>query len=132
MGMLGMPRRYSNVGEYEFLKNAHGLVLFVTIAAIITVIVQLLFYFNFIWSIFKGKKAPNDNPWEATTLEWTIPSPPPHDNFAGIMPTVYHGPYEFSVPGAPNDYIMQTEPEGERVAPDVGDTSGNGGNGHKH
>jgi cytochrome c oxidase subunit 1 len=95
MGMLGMPRRYSNFGEYEFLKGSHGLVLFVTVAAIITVVVQLVFYFNFIWSIFKGKKAPNDNPWEATTLEWTIPSPPPHDNFAGVVPTVYHGPYEF-------------------------------------
>src|SRR5689334_15506983 len=130
MGMLGMPRRYSNFGEYEFLKNAHGLVLFVTIAAIITVSVQLVFYFNFVWSIFKGQKVPNDNPWEATTLEWTIPSPPPHDNFAGVMPTVYHGPYEFSVPGAPNDYIMQTEPEGAVVH--AGDTSGNGGNGHKH
>ena len=74
-----------------------------TIAAIITVVVQFLFYFNFFWSIFKGKKA-SDNPWEATTLEWTIPSPPPHDNFAGVMPTVYRGPYEFSVPGAPKDY----------------------------
>src|ERR1041385_6809170 len=132
MGMLGMPRRYSNFGEYEFLKHSHGLVLFVTIAAIITVTVQLVFYFNFIWSIFKGQKVANDNPWEATTLEWTIPSPPPHDNFAGVMPTVYHGPYEFSVPGAPNDYIMQTEPEGAVVHADMGDTSGNGGNGHKH
>jgi len=132
MGMLGMPRRYSNFGEYEFLKNSHGLVLFVTVAAIITVTAQILFYFNFIWSAVKGKKAPNDNPWEATTLEWTIPSPPPHDNFAGIMPTVYHGPYEFSVPGAPKDFIMQTEPEGAVVEAGLGDTSGNGGNGHKH
>src|SRR5437870_262231 len=70
MGMLGMPRRYSNFGEYEFLKNSHGLVLFVTVAAIATVTVQLVFYFNLFWSMFKGKKA-SDNPWEATTLEWT-------------------------------------------------------------
>src|SRR5256714_1906680 len=80
MGMLGMPRRYANFGEYEFLKNAKGLVMFVTAAAIITVSVQVLFYFNLIWSLFKGKKA-RENPWEATTLEWNIPSPPPHDNF---------------------------------------------------
>jgi cytochrome c oxidase subunit 1 len=110
MGMVGMPRRYAQFGEYEFLKNTHGLVLFVTVAAIITAAVQLVFYFNFFWSMFKGKKA-GDNPWEATTLEWGIPSPPPHDNFAGIVPVVHHGPYEFSVPGAPKDYIMQTEPE---------------------
>src|SRR5215475_1392771 len=111
MGMLGMPRRYANFSEYEFLKNSHGLVSFVTVAAIITVTIQLLFYFNFIWSIWKGARA-SDNPWEATTLEWSIPSPPPHDNFAGRVPVVHHGPYEFSVPGAPNDFIMQTEPQG--------------------
>src|SRR5213080_4472487 len=85
MGMLGMPRRYANFGEYEFLKNSRGLVMFVTAAAIITVTAQILFYFNFFWSIFKGAPA-GENPWEATTLEWVIPSPPPHDNFAGVMP----------------------------------------------
>ena len=131
MGMLGMPRRYSNFGEYEFLKNSHSLVLFVTVAAIITVLVQVLFYFNFLWSMFKGKKA-SENPWEATTLEWTTASPPPHDNFAGVIPTVYRGPYEFAVPGAPRDFIMQQEPEGVEVAAGLGERSGNGGNGHKH
>jgi cytochrome c oxidase subunit 1 len=132
MGMLGMPRRYSDFGEYEFLKNSHGLVMFVTVAAIITVTVQLVFYFNFFWSMFMGQKVTSDNPWEATTLEWTIPSPPPHDNFAGIVPVVYHGPYEFSVPGAPRDFVMQTEPEGAEVPAGLGEQSGNGGNGHKH
>jgi cytochrome c oxidase subunit 1 len=131
MGMLGMPRRYANFGEYAFLKNSHSLVLFVTIAAIITVGIQIVFYFNFFWSMFKGKKA-SDNPWEATTLEWTTATPPPHDNFAGVIPTVFRGPYEFSVPGAPRDFIMQTEPEGVEVAAALGDRSGNGGNGHKH
>jgi cytochrome c oxidase subunit 1 len=131
MGMMGMPRRYANFTEYEFLKGAHSLVLFVTVAAIITVSVQVVFYFNFFWSMFKGKKA-TDNPWEATTLEWTTATPPPHDNFAGHIPTVYRGPYEFSVPGAPKDFIMQTEPEGAEVAAALGDTSGNGGNGQQH
>src|SRR5229473_972324 len=121
MGMLGMPRRYANFGEYEFLKNSHSLVLFVTIAAIITVAVQIVFYFNFFWSMFKGKKA-TDNPWEATTLEWTTATPPPHDNFAGRLPTVYRGPYEFSVPGAPKDFVMQNEPEAAEVAATLGDT----------
>src|SRR4029453_16245274 len=109
MGMIGMPRRYAQFTEYKFLESIHPLVILVSVAAIVTVIVQLLFYFNLIWSVFKGKRTTDENPWEATTLEWTIPSPPPHDNFAGVLPTVYHGPYEFSVPGAPNDYIMQTD-----------------------
>src|SRR6266700_2992724 len=131
MGMLGMPRRYAQFTEYEFLKHAPPLVMFVTIAAIITVSVQAVFYFNLVWSIFKGKKA-GENPWEATTLEWTTASPPPHDNFAGETPTVYRGPYEFSVPGAPKDFIMQSEPEGIEVAAGLGGTSGNGGDGHRH
>src|SRR5438093_1128828 len=131
MGMLGMPRRYSRFDEYEFLKHSKGLVLFVTVAAIITVAVQFVFYFNLVWSLFKGKKA-SDNPWEATTLDWTTATPPPHDNFAGHVPVVYRGPYEFSVPGAPNDFVMQTEPEGIEVSARLGETSGNGGDGHKH
>src|SRR5258707_3651055 len=88
------------------------------------IVSQFVFYFNVFWSMFKGKKA-GDNPWEATTLEWNTTSPPPHDNFAGIAPTVYRGPYEFAVPGAPRDFTMQTDASVE-VA------SGNGGNGHKH
>jgi cytochrome c oxidase subunit 1 len=124
MGLVGMPRRYSSFGEYEFLKSLHPLVLFVSIAAIITITVQFVFYFNLFWSMFKGERA-GDNPWEATTLEWNTTSPPPHDNFAGVIPTVYRGPYEFAVPGAPRDFMMQTD-SGAEV------TSGNGGNGHKH
>jgi cytochrome c oxidase subunit 1 len=50
------------------------------------------------------------NPWDSTTIEWTIPSPPPFDNFAGKHPVVNHGPYEYSVPGATKDYTMQTDP----------------------
>src|SRR2546421_5591284 len=126
MGIAGMPRRYAQFTEYEFLKSLHPLVVFVTVAAIITVTIQILFYFNFVWSIFKGKKA-SDNPWEATTLEWTTATPPPHDNFAGHIPAVYRGPYEFGVPGAPKDFIMQTEPEG--LTAEIG--GGNGGDGHK-
>src|SRR5213078_2907888 len=109
MGMVGMPRRYAQFTEYEFLKNTHSLVQFVTVAAIITAAVQVVFYFNFFWSMFKGKEA-SANPWEATTLEWTIPSPPPHDNFGGRLPEVRHGPYEYSPPGAKTDFIMQTDP----------------------
>src|SRR5499433_1334954 len=109
MGLVGMPRRYSQFTEYEFLKSLHPLVIFVSVAAIITIATQFIFYFNVIWSIFKGKKA-GDNPWEATTLEWSTATPPPHDNFGGHTPVVYNGPYEYSVPGAPRDYVMQTDP----------------------
>jgi len=124
MGIAGMPRRYSQFTEYEFLKGLHPLVVFVSVAAIITIATQFVFYFNVIWSVFKGKKA-GDNPWEATTLEWNTATPPPHDNFAGILPTVYRGPYEFAVPGAPRDFIMQAEADSEVPG-------GNGHNGHKH
>src|SRR5258705_1413542 len=123
MGLVGMPRRYSSFGEYEFLKSLHPLVLFVSIAAIVTITVQFVFYFNLFWSMFKGKRA-GDNPWEATTLEWNTTSPPPHDNFAGVVPTVYRGPYEFAVPGAPQDFMMQTDSVAEV-------SRRNGGNGHK-
>jgi len=126
MGLVGMPRRYAQFTEYTFLTRLHPLVVFVSVVAIITVLTQFLFYFNLIWSIFKGKKAPA-NAWEATTLEWTTTSPPPHDNFAGVLPMVYRGPYEFAVPGAPHDFVMQTEPETE--AERVG---GNGHDGHRH
>jgi cytochrome c oxidase subunit 1 len=70
---------------------------------------QLIFLFNLFCSMKKGKKA-EQNPWEATTLEWTTATPPPHDNFGGVTPVVYHGAYEYSVPGAAKDYIMQTDP----------------------
>jgi cytochrome c oxidase subunit 1 len=89
------------------MLNVH---MFISIAAFVTAAAQVIFLVNLFWSMFKGEKA-TDNPWEATTLEWTIPSPPPFDNFAGKHPMVYHGAYEFGVPGAEKDYIMQDSPE---------------------
>jgi cytochrome c oxidase subunit 1 len=68
---------------------------------------QLPFIFNFFWSINKGEKV-GPNPWEATTLEWSAPSPPPHGNFAS-PPSAYRGPYEYSVPGAKTDFVMQAD-----------------------
>ncbi len=109
--MAGEPRRYSQLTELAYLQPLMPINRFITYAAFITVAGQFIFVFNLFWSMFKGKKA-GDNPWEATTLEWTIPSPPPHDNFAGQIPVVNHGPYEYSVPGAPKDYVMQTDPAG--------------------
>jgi cytochrome c oxidase subunit 1 len=108
MGIMGHPRRYAQATEFKYLAATQPFHIFITIAAIITATAQIIFLVNFFWSLFKGAKAP-DNPWEATTLEWTIPSPPPHDNFGGKIPVVHHGPYEYSVPGAPKDYVMQTD-----------------------
>jgi cytochrome c oxidase subunit I len=109
LGMAGHPRRYSQLTELNFLHPLIGLQKFMSIAAFITIAVQFVFLFNLLWSMKKGKKA-EVNPWEATTLEWTVPSPPPHDNFGGTTPVVHHGPYEYSVPGAAKDYVMQTDP----------------------
>lgn len=111
LGMAGHPRRYSSLEAVNYLHQLLPLQRFISIAAFITISAQLIFLFNILWGIFKGKKAP-DNPWEATTLEWTTSTPPPHDNFNGVTPVVNHGPYEYSVPGAARDYIMQTDPAG--------------------
>ncbi len=111
LGIAGNPRRYPDFKDYDFMKEHHlmDVHLFMTIAAAITIASQFIFVFNLFWSMKKGAKAPM-NPWEATTLEWTVSSPPPFDNFAGVHPVVNHGPYEYSVPGAPRDYVMQNDP----------------------
>src|SRR6478672_4127219 len=109
LGMAGQPRRYSQFTELAYLQHLIPLNRFITYAAIITISAQFIFVINLFWSMFKGPKA-SDNPWEATTLEWTTATPPPHDNFGGKTPVVYHGPYEYSVPGAPKDFVMQTDP----------------------
>ena len=110
LGMAGHPRRYSQLTEVAYLQPLIPLQKFITYAAFITIAGQLIFLVNLFWSLKYGAKA-SDNPWEATTLEWTTATPPPHDNFAGHIPVVYNGPYEYSVPGAPRDYVMQTDPE---------------------
>jgi len=106
LGLAGHPRRYSDTSGANFLAPLHSVHYFITIAAMITITAQLIFLFNLFYSMFAGEKA-TDNPWHATTLEWAIPSPPPFDNFAGHVPSVYRGAYEFSVPGATEDYIPQ-------------------------
>jgi cytochrome c oxidase subunit 1 len=109
LGMAGQPRRYSQFTELAYLQHLMPLNRFMTYAAIVTISAQLIFVLNLFWSMFKGPKA-TDNPWEATTLEWITATPPPHDNFGGHTPVVNHGPYEYGVPGAPRDYVMQTDP----------------------
>jgi cytochrome c oxidase subunit 1 len=115
LGMAARPRRYSDLSVVQYLQGMMPLERFITWAAIITIAAQFIFLFNLFWSMFRGKKA-EENPWEATTLEWTTTSPPPHDNFGGVTPVVNHGPYEYGVPGAPRDYVMQTDPPAVRAA----------------
>jgi cytochrome c oxidase subunit 1 len=118
LGMAGHPRRYAQLDTPAFHRLAQLIPLqrFITICAFITIAGQIIFLVNLFWSMAKGKKAPM-NPWDATTLEWGIPSPPPHDNFGGATPVVYHGPYEYSVPGAAKDYVMQTDAPSAVPAP---------------
>ena len=71
-------------------------------------VVQLVFIVNLIVSLRRGARVA-ENPWQATTLEWTTASPPPHDNFAAT-PTVHRGAYDYSLPGAPRDFVAQSEP----------------------
>jgi cytochrome c oxidase subunit 1 len=106
LGLAGHPRRYSDTSGVNFLAPLHSVHYFITMAAMVTITAQLLFLYNLFYSMFAGEKA-SENPWHSTTLEWSIPSPPPFDNFAGHVPSVYRGPYEFSVPGSTDDYIPQ-------------------------
>ena len=108
LGMAGQTRRYSQFTEVAYLQKLIPLNTFITYAAIITIAAQFIFVINLFWSMFKGPKA-SDNPWEATTLEWTTATPPPHDNFGGVTPVVHNGPYQYGVPGAARDYVMQTD-----------------------
>ncbi len=109
LGTLGHPRRYADIGGVNYLAERGSAELhhFITIAAMVLITAQAIFVVNFVWSLFAGKRA-SDNPWEATTLEWSTATPPPHDNFAGRLPVVFRGPYEYSVPGAKRDFSMQT------------------------
>jgi cytochrome c oxidase subunit 1 len=108
LGLGGMMRRIADPTLYEHLQALQPINQFVTISAIALGFTQLLFLFNFFWSLKNGKVAGN-NPWEATTLEWTLPSPVVmHGNFP-VPPVVFHGPYEYSVPGLKSDFLMQTE-----------------------
>src|SRR6201984_1435895 len=109
LGSAGHPRRYSQLTEVAYLHNLIPLQTFMTYAAFITIGAQFIFVINLFWSMLKGPKAA-DNPWDATTVEWTTATPPPHDNFGGQTPVIHNGPYEYGVPGAARDFVMQTDP----------------------
>ena len=124
LGVGGHMRRISNPQQYEFLTEPTtikflmwqfefqgfvGMNIFITMSAFTLGFAQLILVFNFFWSIYRGKVA-EQNPWQVNTLEWEAPTPVPHGNFEQI-PTVYRGPYEYSVPGEEEDWLPQTQPE---------------------
>ena len=111
LGFLGVPRRYFAVGGTDFIpESAQSLNAGITIAALVVGYFQLLFLYNLCWSYFKGKPA-GGNPWNATTLEWqTAHTPPTHGNFGETLPLVYRWAYDYSVPGAKEDFIPQNVP----------------------
>jgi len=110
-GLAGMPRRYYDFSNWESFKMFGGLNEFISFVAMIVFAVQLLFVFNFFYSIFKGRKVKDLNPWGANTLEWTTPIRPGHGNWVGEIPEVYRGAYDYGKDG--REFIPQTEPIGE-------------------
>ena len=117
LGFEGIPRRYYAMGQTEFMSSSvQDVNVAISIAAIAVALVQLLFIYNMIVSYFRGKES-GHNPWKATTLEWRTPhTPPKHGNFAEELPVVYRWAYDYSVPGAPDDFIPQDEPPPEAAA----------------
>jgi cytochrome c oxidase subunit 1 len=109
IGLAGHMRRLYDPYQYPFLKELQPINQYITVSAFILGSSQVLFFINFFWSAFKGKKA-SENPWHANGLEWTTPSPAPHGNWPGEIPTVYRWPFDYSVPGAPEDFVMQSDP----------------------
>jgi cytochrome c oxidase subunit 1 len=108
LGLEGNVRRYSSFPS-DYMHGSLALHRFITFAALFLGAAQLIFLVNLLWSRLRGPAAA-DNPWEATSLEWNTPSPPPFDNFGGVHPVVYHGPNEYGVSSPRGDYIMQTDP----------------------
>jgi cytochrome c oxidase subunit 1 len=111
LGILGVPRRYYALGKTDFLPDSvHSMNASITIAALIVAAAQLIFLFNMIWSLRHGERA-GSNPWRATTLEWQTPdTPPKHGNWGAQLPVVHRWAYDYSVPGARQDFLPQNEP----------------------
>jgi cytochrome c oxidase subunit 1 len=109
IGMGGQMRRIYDPTIYDFLKPQQPINEFISYSAFALFAVQFLFLFNFLWSLKKGKVAPQ-NPWNDNGLEWSLPNPAPHGNWAPATPNVYRGPYEFSAPEAGDaDFLPQTK-----------------------
>jgi cytochrome c oxidase subunit I len=111
VGLVGVPRRYPELGDSAFIPaSVQDLNAFITVAALIVGFAQMVFLFNLFWSLRYGREA-GGNPWRATSLEWRTPTtPPPHGNWGDERPVVYRWAYDYSVPGAPQDFLAQDDP----------------------
>jgi cytochrome c oxidase subunit 1 len=127
LGAYGMPRRLADPYEYLLFQPLQGINQFMTIAVYVLGATQLILVYNIVMTLIRGKKA-SENPWQANSLEWVAPSPPPHGNFEAI-PVVYRGPYEYASPQVGEDYHPQwvngvgPTPEPTRVQPAVSPAS---------
>ena len=110
LGAAGEHRRIYNYSHFPELATPgfQSLRILATLSLVVMLGFQLVFIYNFIVSLRRGRKA-GENPWKANTLEWTTPSPPPHGNWTDF-PTVYRGPYEYSHPDRAEDYWPQNVP----------------------
>ncbi|HQU95112.1 MAG: cbb3-type cytochrome c oxidase subunit I [Saprospiraceae bacterium] len=115
LGLAGVPRRYYRFDSFSSFSGWEGVNEFITISAIIVFFTQLLWVFNFFYSMWKGKKVTERNPWHSNSIEWTTPIIPPHGNWPGKLPQVERWPYDYGKDG--KDFITQITPyeEGEEV-----------------
>jgi len=114
VGIGGAPRRYYDYSVYESFDGEQfemimDLNVIISIFAIVGAIGQIIFLYNFFYSIKNGQKSVQ-NPWKSNTLEWTTPVEHIHGNWPGDLPTVHRWPYDYSKPGADEDFIMQNVP----------------------
>jgi cytochrome c oxidase subunit I len=116
LGMAGMPRRYYSYSTFPMFDNLWEINELISIFAIVGGIAQVIFFFNFFYSIYRGQKSVQ-NPWKSNTLEWTTPVEHIHGNWPGAIPEVHRWPYDYSKPGSEEDFIPQTVPlkEGEEA-----------------
>jgi cytochrome c oxidase subunit I len=110
-GLAGMARRLYDYRKYVSFGEFEGLNRFISIVSIVVFLLQLTFVFNFFYSIFKGRKVQEQNPWNSNTLEWTTPINPGHGNWTGDIPEVHRWAYDYGKDGV--DFIPQTVPVGE-------------------
>lgn len=108
-GEGGLPRRYYQNTDFAMFDHMVDLNVLISIFALIGVIGQVLFFFNFFYSAFRGPRA-SQNPWKSTTLEWTTPVDHVHGNWPGALPVVHRWPYDYSKPGWEEDFVMQDVP----------------------
>ena len=109
IGMAGLPRRYYTNSNFPLFDDLADTNKIITGFAIVGGLIQIVFLYNFIYSMFYGKKSPQ-NPWKSNTLEWTASMKHIHGNWQGQIPEVYRWPYDYSKPGYDEDFVPQNIP----------------------